>query len=213
MRKLKTLLLVFFTIIILGLFMIFISNYLVENVSTGKTYSSLDCIPKNKIGLVLGTSKHLTNGKINLYFKYRIEATVKLFKSKKIEFILISGDNGEKYYNEPLDFKDELIANGIPPEKIFLDYAGFRTLDSVLRANKVFGLGSFTVISQKFHNQRAIYLAEKHDISVIGFNAENVNNRYGYKVEMREYLARTKAVLDIILGTKPKFLGDKINIQ
>ena len=105
-------------------------------------------IKKNKVGLVLGTAKVLQNGRLNLYFKYRIEATVALYKEGKIEFVLVSGDNSVKGYDEPTDFKDELVKRGIPPEKIFLDYAGFRTLDSVIRAKEIFGQEQITIISQ-----------------------------------------------------------------
>ena len=94
-----------------------------------------------------------------------------------------------------------------------MDYAGFRTLDSVIRAKEIFGLETFTVISQKFHNERAIYLAKKYGIQVVGFNAKDVEGRSGFKTKLREYFARTKAVLDVITGKSPKFLGDKIKIK
>lgn len=192
---------------------IFIANYSIEKNAVNKTYFDSDKIKKNNVGLVLGTSKLLKDGSINLYFKYRIDATVDLFKNGKINYILISGDNGNKNYDEPSDFKNELIKNGIPENKIFLDYAGFRTLDSVIRAKKVFGQSEITIISQQFHNERAIYLAEKNDLEAIGFNAADVPNRYGIKVQLREYLARTNVFIDIILRVKPKFLGKKIEIK
>jgi SanA protein len=199
--------------ILIPLLMILISNVLIEFETQGKTYASSKSIPKNKVGLVLGTAKTLRNGNINLYFKYRIEATVKLYQANKIEFILISGDNSRSEYDEPTDFMNELIANGIPENKIFLDYAGFRTLDSVVRAKKIFGQNSFTVISQEFHNERAIYLATKNDIKAVGFNAQDVSRRYGIKVKIREYLARTKVFVDILFGVQPKFLGEAIEIK
>jgi len=192
---------------------IYIANYSIENNAQNKTYSDSNLIEKNKVGLVLGTSKLLRNGRINLYFKYRINATVDLYKNGKIDFVLVSGDNGNKNYDEPTDFKDELIKNGIPENKIFLDYAGFRTLDSVIRAKEIFGQDKITIISQQFHNERAIYLAEKNGIKAIGFNATDVSGRYGIRVQLREYLARTKVFIDIILNVKPKFLGKKIMIK
>lgn len=148
-----------------------------------------------------------------MYFRFRINATVKLFKNNKIDFVLVSGDNGNYNYDEPTDFKNELIANGIPTNKIFLDYAGFRTLASVARAKHIFGQLSITIISQKFHNERAIFLSEKHGIKAIGFNAKDVNTRYGFKLKLREYFAKTKAYLDILLNTKPRFLGNSIKIS
>lgn len=136
-----------------------------------------------------------------------------LFKAEKIEFILISGDNGRQGYNEPEAFKKVLVERGIPAERIFLDYAGFRTLDSVIRAREIFGLEEFTIISQQFHNERAIYIAQKNGINAIGFNAQDVSDYNGFKTKVREYLARTKLFVDIFLGTTPKFLGEKIEIK
>jgi len=201
------------TLLILPIFLILVSNYSIEKHAKNKTFFDVTQIGENKVGLVLGTAKTLKNGRINLYFKYRIQATVELFKKGKIDFVLISGDNGNENYDEPTDFKNELIKFGIPENRIFLDYAGFRTLDSVIRAKEIFGQQSITIISQQFHNERAIYLAEKNGMKAIGFNARDVSSSYGVKVKMREYLARTKVFIDIFLGVKPKFLGKKIEIN
>lgn len=190
-----------------------VSDYIIEKGSTGKTYSDLSIIPNNDVGLLLGAGKFTADGRINLYYKFRIDAALDLYRTGKIKFILISGDNSRRDYNEPLDFKNDLIAKGIPQDKIFLDFAGFRTLDSMIRAKEVFDLDSFTIISQRFHNERAIYLASKKGINAIGYNAKNVSGRYGLKTRMREYLARVKAVSDIFLGKKSKFLGPKIAIN
>ena len=210
---LKKLKFTFISFIVLSLTLIFISNYIIVGAAKNKTFSTLSEIPKNKVGLVLGTSKYLRDGRVNLYFTYRINATVQLFKSGKIDFVLISGDNGSVNYDEPNDFKNELLKKGIPEDKIFLDYAGFRTLDSVVRAKEIFGQNSVTIISQEFHNERAIYLASKHALSAVGYNAKDVSLNYGFKTQLREYLARTKAFLDIMIGREPKFLGDKIEIK
>ena len=194
-------------------FLVLISNYSIEKNAENKTYSDVLIIPKNKVGVVLGTSKRLKGGQINPYFQYRIDATVTLFENERIEFVLVSGDNGTKYYDEPKDFKNELLARGIPEDKIFLDHAGFRTLDSVVRAKEIFGQNSFTIISQQFHNERAIYLAEHNGIHAIGFNAKDLTGRAGLKVKIREYFARTKVFLDILLHAEPKFLGNKVEIE
>lgn len=209
-KKVRILLVIIF---IFPVFLVCTSNYVIKKNALEKTYTSSTIIKKNKVGLVLGTSKFSKGGGINLYFKYRINAAVELYNKGKIDFILVSGDNGTKYYDEPTAFKKELINNGIPKDKIFLDYAGFRTLDSVVRAKEVFGQSSITIISQKFHNERAIYIAEKHGINAIGFNAKDINGSYGLKTKLREYFAKTKAFLDIILGIQPKFLGAKIEIK
>jgi len=189
------------------------SNIIIENNAKQKTYSSVVAIPKNKVELVLGTGKQLSNGNINLFYKYRVDATVKLYKAGKITHILVSGDNSRKGYDEPTDFKNDLTSRGIPAHKIYLDYAGFRTLDSIIRAKEIFGLNTITLISQEFHNERAIYLAEKHELKAIGFNAKTIQGRYAIKTKIREYFARTKACLDILFNSKPKFLGAKIEIK
>ncbi|MDO3694017.1 ElyC/SanA/YdcF family protein [Wenyingzhuangia sp. chi5] len=207
MKKIFTIILV-----ILGI-SILLPNYIISVKTENKVYNNVNEIPKNKVGLVLGTSKWNREGGVNLFFKYRIDAVVELYNNGKIEFILVSGDNSTIAYNEPEFFKKELIKRGIPKEKIFLDYAGFRTLDSVIRAYKVFNQQSYTVISQEFHNKRAIYIASLNNINAIGFNAKDVTNEYGFKVYLREYLARTKVFIDILFNVKSKFLGPKIEIK
>ena len=188
-----------------------VANLLVETKSKD-TYSTLEELPNHKVGLLLGTSKFLRNNQHNLYYKHRIEAAIQLFESGKVEFILISGDNATRYYDEPTTMKTDLLAAGIPADKIILDYAGFRTLDSVVRSKEVFGEDSITVISQQFHNERALYIADHIGISAVGFNAKSVSSSYGFKTQVREVLARTKMLLDLIFGVEPKFYGDKIEI-
>jgi SanA protein len=187
-------------------------NIWVNYQAKDKLYNSAANIPKNKVGVLLGASKHTYYGNINLYYKYRLEAALDLYHSGKIKYILISGDNSRKDYDEPTDFKNDLIKNGVPKNKIYLDYAGFRTLDSMVRAKEVFGITEFTIISQKFHNERAIYLAKNFGIKAIAFNAKDVPHRYSLKTKLREYLARTKASIDLIFNVSPKFLGPKIDI-
>lgn len=209
MKKLKRLVL-FALLVVISLL---ITNNVISYQAKDKLYDSVDTIPKNKVGLLLGTAKFLSNGHVNLYYTYRINATVALYKANKIDFVLVSGDNGSKSYDEPTTFKEDLVARGIPENRIFLDYAGFRTLDSVVRAKAVFGQDSITIISQQFHNERAIYLAEHNDIKAIAFNATDVSGRYGFKVQLREYLARAKASSDVLFNVEPKFFGKKIEIK
>ena len=166
-----------------------------------------------KVGLLLGTSKFLKSGKPNEFFFNRIDAAVRLYNENKIKYIIISGDNSHKSYNEPRDMKNELIKRGIPDTCIHLDYAGFRTLDSVVRAKEIFGQSSFIVISQKFHNERAVYIARKKGIKAYGYNAKDVSAYKGFKTKVREWSARDKAMLDLLLRVKPKFYGEKITIK
>ncbi|OUR99334.1 protein SanA [Flavobacteriales bacterium 33_180_T64] len=209
MKKLKLIFLLG-VFILIGLIM---TNYMVIYKAKGCIYNSVDAIPKNKVGLLLGAVKVTSNGNINSYYTHRINAAVDLYKAEKIEFILISGDNSRKNYDEPTTFKTDLIIKGIPEDKIFLDYAGFRTLDSVIRAKEIFGQTEITIISQQFHNERAIYLAKHNNINAIGFNAKDSYNHHGSKTQLREYFARAKASIDVLFNVEPKFLGKKINIK
>lgn len=193
--------------------LVMLCNFTINASAEGKNFDRLEAVPKNKVGLVLGTSKKLVDGRPNLYYSYRIDATIGLFKAGKIEFVLVSGDNATQYYNEPTTIKKDLVAGGIPKEKIFLDYAGFRTLDSMVRAREVFGLERVTVISQKFHNERAIYLAERKGLTAVGFNATDVTGNSGLKVHLREYFARVKVFIDLVFNTQPKFYGERIEIR
>ncbi|QXP59930.1 vancomycin high temperature exclusion protein [Olleya sp. HaHaR_3_96] len=198
---------------ILLLLAVLLANFHITYNAEGKLYSTIHTIPKNRVGLILGAGKYVGHSNhVNLYYKYRLEAAFLLYQNKKIEYLLISGDNSTVDYDEPSTFKQDLMQLGVPEDKIILDYAGFRTLDSVVRAKKIFGLNSFTIISQQFHNERAIYLAENNDLNVIAFNAKAIKGRYGLRTKVREYLARTKAIIDVVINKQPKFLGPKIEI-
>lgn len=200
-------------IIIPFLFILVLANLTITQSVKGKTFNEVSKIPSNKVGLVLGTAKMLVDGGANPYYTNRIQATIALYSAGKISFVLVSGDNGSIYYNEPNTIKKDLVNGGIPAEKIFLDYAGFRTLDSMVRAKYIFGLESVTVISQEFHNERAIYLADKKRLKAIGFNAKGISGKEGIKVQLREYFARVKVFIDLILNTQPRFYGERVEIK
>ncbi|TAE76236.1 MAG: vancomycin high temperature exclusion protein [Bacteroidetes bacterium] len=195
------------------LFLIVINEFYIIKTTQNFIFSDIKKIPEKKVGVILGTSKKVKNGYQNLFFKYRIDAAVKLYKEKKIQYIIVSGDNRALDYNEPMDMKKALLKHNIPEEVIYLDYAGFRTLDSVIRASKVFGQTSFTIISQGFHNERAVFIAQKRGINAIGFNAQDVGLYYGFRTYFRERFARIQTILDIfIFNSQPKFFGDTIEI-
>lgn len=180
--------------------------------SKGLHYFSLEELPSLKIGLLLGTGKYLSNGAINPYWQKRIDAAETLLKSRSIKHIVISGDNSIAGYDEPSEMRRALLDLGIDSSLITRDYAGFRTLDSVIRIKEVFQQDSVLIISQQFHTERAIYLARQHNIAAWGFNAADVSTKLSFKTRCREYLARTKALFDILLQTEPKFYGDKIDL-
>lgn len=189
-----------------------VCNRSVKDFSEEFVYSSVSEIPQNQVGLVLGTSKFAYNGGINPYFQYRMETAYELYHSGKLNHIIVSGDNHVKGYNEPQQMKDYLVQLGVDSSDITMDYAGFRTFDSMIRVKEVFGQTKVTVISQEFHNERAIFLARKNGIEAIAMNAKTP--WYSPRMRLREYLAKCKAVLDVyVLKTTPKFLGEKIEIS
>jgi SanA protein len=188
-------------------------NLLVERAAAGRTFDTAEKVPANKVGVVMGCSRYLSNGNQNVYFTYRIRAAVELYNAKKVKYLIVSGDNGVAEYNEPDTMKMALIEEGVPSDRIICDYAGFRTLDTVVRAKKVFLEDAFTIISQRSHNQRGVFLAQFYGIKAVAYNASRVSVRRGLKTKIREIFARTKAVLDVyILNTQPKFLGETISI-
>ena len=177
------------------------------------TYDDVDAVPYNRVALVLGTSKYLIGGSPNHYFKYRIKAAAELYNNGKVDYILVSGDNATVQYNEPRQMRRALIQAGIPASAIYSDYAGFRTLDSIVRAKEVFGQARFTVVSQAFHNERAIFIARHFGIEAVGFNALDPSAYQGIKTRVREVFARLMGLLDLyVLDKGPKFLGEPIVI-
>lgn len=199
-------------ILTLSTWLTYVANQKIIDVSTPFITSDINKVTPVKAGLLLGTSKHLKSGKPNAYFFNRIDAAVALFNHHKISYVIISGDNSSEDYNEPQDMKNELIKKGIPENKIYLDYAGFRTYDSVIRAKEIFGQDSVLVISQQFHNQRAVFIAKKNGIAAYGFNAKDVSAFNGFKTKIRELFARDNVFLDDWFNTEPKFLGERIII-
>ena len=180
-----------------------ICNQIVVNNAEGKMFSDIDSIKYNKVGLLLGTTPQARFDRItNYFFIYRIDAAEQLYKAGKIDKILISGDeNSLDGVNETECMRDSLVTRGVPASAIILDGKGYRTICSVVNANKVYGLKSFTIISQKFHNERAIYQAEhlRLDVENIqAYNAKDPKSRRAYLTTIREYFARVKMFMDLI---------------
>ena len=168
-------------------------------------YYDIEKVPNRPYGLVLGTSKYFSDNTLNLFYYNRLLTAQRLFEKRKVDYLLLSGDNRTLQYNEPRTMLKDLKKMGVPQEFIYLDFAGFRTLDSVVRADQVFQAHSFTIISQKFHCERALFIAKFHDIDAICFVA---GYPQGYtKVRVREFFARLQAVWDLLMEREPHFLG------
>jgi len=176
-------------------------------VARGRVHDDPAKVPVTKVAMVLGTTDRV-EGRENRYFRYRIDAAVELWQAGRIKTIIVSGDHSTKYYNEPAKMRQALIDRGIPENRIVCDSAGLRTLDSVGRAQKVFGLESVVFISQRFHNERAIYLAQARGLDAHGFNARDVTTQMGFKTRVREIGARGLMWRDVhVLGPRPVATG------
>lgn len=210
----KRVLIVFSALLIVAVTAVIYCNYDVKRAAEGRTYENVSQIPARRVGLLLGTNPKGRTGAPNPYYTARINATAELYRSGKILRILISGANPSEAYNEPEQMKADLMAQGVPDSVIYLDYAGLRTLDSIVRAKEIFGLHVFTIISQQFHNERALYLSRAEGIDAIAFNAGDFQNRWWQlRMKCREYLARTKAHIDLLIGLQPHFLGKRVEIE
>jgi SanA protein len=189
-----------------------VADRLIVYAARDRLYDDVDKVPPHKAGLLLGTTSGLSDGRVNPYFTFRIQAAAKLYKAGKIKYIIASGDSSEKYYNEPADMQRSLIAAGVDSMHILLDYAGYRTFDSVIRLRDVFSQDAAIIISQPFHNERALYIARREGIDAIGFNAQDVSRRGGVQVQRRERLARVKVFWDYLVGQEPKHDVGKVFI-
>jgi SanA protein len=186
-----------------------ICNGLVKQQAKGRVYSEVSEVPYRKVGLVLGTIP-LVNGRPNRYYQYRMDAAAELYFAHKVSYLLLSGDNHISHYNEPESMRQSLVERGVPDSVIYLDCAGFRTFDSMVRAKKVFAQDSLTVVSQQWHNERAIYTAEHFDLDAIAFCARDytAGRKIYLKNHLREALAKVKVVLDLLVNKQPHFLGE-----
>jgi SanA protein len=185
-----------------------LSAHVIEARAAAFVSDSMNALPHQQVGLVLGCSERLGDGRPNQFFRHRMAAAAELYRAGKVEYLLLSGDHSRQSYDEPSDMRRALLAAGVPDSRIVLDYAGFRTLDSVLRAQQVFGLQRFTVVSQRFHDVRAVYLAREHGIDAYGFAASDVGGVDGLRVRARELFSRAFALLDVlVLSRRARFSG------
>ena len=186
--------------------LILIDSYIAKQAAPD-LYTDIENIPAKQAALVLGTAKYRVGGGKNYFYIYRIRAAAALFKAGKVKRIIVSGDNSTKYYNETTKMQKDLIKAGVPGRYIFMDALGVRTLDSVVRAEAIFDLKDYIIVSQKFHLERALFLAKAKGQKAIGFVAKDIpGTAAAYRMKAREYLARAKAFLDVyILHTTPQF--------
>lgn len=185
----------------------------VRTLGGAHSHARLQDVPKARVAVVLGCSERLANGRFNRFFRHRMEAAAELYRQGRVQALIVSGDNSRKDYDEPGAMREALVSAGVPRDRIWCDYAGLRTLDSVLRAQRIFGQEEFIVVSQRFHNERAVFLGRRLGLKVHGFNAADVPVAAAPTTYLREILARVKAVLDVtVLGTQPRHGGPPVEI-
>ncbi len=188
-------------------------NLWITKSARSQTFKSLNRVPANDVGLVLGSSARVAGGYVNLHFRNRVEAAAKLYHAGKIKHLLLSGDNHASSYDEPTDMKDALLKLGVPRSAMTLDYAGFRTLDSILRAKTVFGLNKLTIVTDDFHSHRALFISRSYGVDAVAFCSKPIPAKFSESTRTREWFARVKAFLDIYaLRTQPRFYGPKVEI-
>lgn len=180
----------------------------VVQAAQGRVYATVADVPAREVALVLGTNPFLRSGRRNVFFDYRIDAAAALWRAGKVRILLVSGDNGTDGYDEVTAMRKALVARGVPESAVVRDHAGFRTLDSVVRCLEVFGVRRPIIVSQRWHDERAIYLANQRGLDAIAVAAQDVATLAAPKSRLREFIARGAAVLDIeLLHTQPRFPG------
>lgn len=193
---------------------VLLANRWVINSSDAYIYDTWSLLPETDVGIVLGTSSFTRDSKPNPHFAGRIHAAVELYQIGKIKKIIVSGANPDSTYNEPRKMWQELTRQGVPAADITMDFAGFRTLDSITRAQQVFGLSRATIITQRYHLYRAVFIGKKLGMNVVGYAAQGEETGFDARLMAREWLARFRVVLDIfLLQTEPKFLGEPVNVE
>ena len=198
-------------LVILAAGLTFVANRASKHAAAGRVFTSLETVPANDVGLVLGTSKLTLRGMPNLHFNQRIGAAAALYRAGKVRHLLVSGDNHIATYDEPTDMRNALVAAGVPIDAITCDYAGFRTLDSVVRSREIFNLQHCTIITEEFHCPRAVWIARQHGLDAVAFAAPDVGLKsWSLRADVREQLARNWCAVDLyLLHRNPKFLGPK----
>ena len=187
-------------------------NLMVTMKTAPSVHTSPDQLPRTDAVLVLGAAVY-PGGIFSPILHDRMSTALDLYRSGKVKKFLLSGDHRSKYYNEVNAMKKYLMARDIPPEDIFLDHAGFETYDSIYRARDVFRVNNVTICTQRFHLYRALYIASKLGVDAYGITADRRTYQSSVKNNLREYTARVKAWIKILLGSEPEYLGAPLPIS
>ncbi|WP_438766649.1 SanA/YdcF family protein [Kushneria sp. TE3] len=174
------------------------------------TLESGQCVHE-PVGLVFGTSYGLRGGGENPWYRARLDLAASLWKSGQVDHLLVSGDNHTRYYNEPIRMWRDLRRQQIPDAAMTLDYAGFSTFDTLARSRDVFGVSSVTLVSQRWHLPRAVFIARYLGLDARGCATRERSMFDDRWMWAREVLARVQIVMDLYLfDRRPYFLGPGI---
>lgn len=180
-------------------------NISVDRNAEGRTFSNINDVPTMQTALLLGTNPKTRDGKRpSSFYLARINATAELYKHGKFRQLIISGDKREGY-DEPQTMRHDLIERGVPDSIIMMDGQGYRTLLSLKNSKQYFGIHDMIIISQKWHNERSIFLADKMNIKAVGYNADDVSHPRAIWTHIRELLARVKLFIDLYVTHRDDF--------
>lgn len=194
----KKLLIFVMIMIAIGLLVV-IACQIVKHAAKGRLYDAVYEIPHREVGLLLGTNPLGRSGRPNQFYLRRIDATVAMYEAGKVDRIIISGARRGDEYDEPEAMREALLNRGVPDNILILDGEGFRTIASIKRAKEVFGADTLTIISQQFHNERALFMAQHKGMDAIAYNAANTSSRkWRVIMTLRECLSRVKAVFEVM---------------
>lgn len=197
----------YFSIAILAILVIIVAlcNISVDRNAEGRTFSNINDVPTMQTALLLGTNPKTRDGKRpSSFYLARINATAELYKHGKFRQLIISGDRREGY-DEPQTMRHDLIERGVPDSIIMMDGQGYRTLLSLKNSKQYFGIHDMIIISQKWHNERSIFLADKMNIKAVGYNADDVSHPRAIWTHIRELLARVKLFIDLYVTHREDF--------
>ncbi len=211
MKKIKKFVLPLIILCLIALAVVVVSNSNVTSKTEKVIFTELKDVPKTKIAIIFGAG--INGDQPSRYLKDRLNAGISLYKNNIVDKILLSGDNGRNEYDELTVMKLYCQKNGVDTTQIYIDYAGFDSYSTMYRAKQIFHVDTAILVSQKYHLNRCVYLGDKLGIKSFGYSADRgVYPGYKYYA-FREKLSVTKAVLDIIRGRKPKYLGKPVDIN
>ena len=196
MKKILDILKSFFTLVEIAILLMILANVWVFALTNGRTFTKISKIPPRETALVLGTSPKMKSGISNPYFTSRMDATALLYHHGKIKKIIVSGEKSAGY-DEPAAMKNFLVyQEGVPENIIIEDPKGFKTQISIKNCLEVYKQNDVIIVSQGFHNLRALFYARNSNMNALGFDAQDVSaNQSFYRNQSREFLARVLAVV------------------